>query len=32
MKLYQELAGDLSTLIRQGTLQPGEKIPSVRDL
>lgn len=32
MKLYQELAGDLSTLIRQGTLQAGEKIPSVRDL
>jgi DNA-binding transcriptional MocR family regulator len=32
MKLYQELAADLATLIRQGTLQVGEKIPSVRDL
>jgi len=32
MKLYQELANDLSTLIRQGTLQAGERIPSVREL
>ena len=32
MKLYQELAADLSTLIRQGTLQAGERIPSVREL
>ena len=32
MKLYQELAADLSTLIRQGTLQTGDRIPSVREL
>src|SRR5688572_3439910 len=32
MKLYQELAADLSTLIRQGTLQAGDRIPSVREL
>ena len=30
MKLYQQLADDFRTLIRQGTLQPGERIPSVR--
>ncbi len=32
MKLYQELAADLTSLIRQGTLQAGERIPSVREL
>lgn len=32
MKLYQELAADLSTLIRQGTLRAGDRIPSVREL
>ncbi|HVW68359.1 MAG TPA: PLP-dependent aminotransferase family protein, partial [Steroidobacteraceae bacterium] len=32
MKLYQRLADDLSTLIRDGTLRPGERIPSVREI
>jgi DNA-binding transcriptional MocR family regulator len=31
MKLYQQLANDLSTLIRQGTLKVGERVPSVRE-
>jgi DNA-binding transcriptional MocR family regulator len=31
MKLYQQLADDLSVLIRQGTLKPGERVPSVRE-
>jgi DNA-binding transcriptional MocR family regulator len=30
MKLYKQLADDLSLLIRQGTLRAGERIPSVR--
>jgi DNA-binding transcriptional MocR family regulator len=30
MKLYQQLAHDLSDLIRAGTLQPGNRVPSVR--
>jgi DNA-binding transcriptional regulator YhcF (GntR family) len=30
MKLYQQLAHDLSDLIRTGALQPGDRIPSVR--
>ncbi|WP_116809213.1 PLP-dependent aminotransferase family protein [Steroidobacter cummioxidans] len=32
MKLYQELAADITSLIQQGTLQAGERIPSVREL
>jgi DNA-binding transcriptional MocR family regulator len=32
MKLYQRLAHDLSTLIRDGTLRLGERIPSVREI
>jgi DNA-binding transcriptional MocR family regulator len=32
MKLYQRLADDLSTLIRDGTLRLGERIPSVREI
>lgn len=31
MKLYQQLANDLAVLIRQGTLKPGERVPSVRE-
>ncbi len=30
MKLYEQFAEQISTLIRTGALQPGEKIPSVR--
>src|SRR5512139_88246 len=29
---YQELAGHLADLIRQGTYSPGERIPSVRQM
>ena len=32
MKLYQRLADDISTLIRDGTLRLGERIPSVREI
>jgi DNA-binding transcriptional MocR family regulator len=32
MKLYQRLADDISSLIRNGTLRPGERIPSVREI
>jgi DNA-binding transcriptional MocR family regulator len=32
MKLYQRLADDFSTLIRDGTLRLGERIPSVREI
>jgi DNA-binding transcriptional regulator YhcF (GntR family) len=32
MKLYQRLADDISTLIREGTLRLGERIPSVREI
>jgi DNA-binding transcriptional MocR family regulator len=32
MKLYQRLAHDISTLIRDGTLRLGERIPSVREV
>lgn len=31
MKLYQQLADDLSVLIRQGALKPGDRVPSVRE-
>ena len=31
MKLYQQLADDLSLLIRQGILEPGDRVPSVRE-
>jgi DNA-binding transcriptional regulator YhcF (GntR family) len=31
MKLYQQLADDLTVLIRQGALKPGERVPSVRE-
>lgn len=30
MTRYQQIADDLATLIEQGTLRPGERIPSVR--
>jgi DNA-binding transcriptional MocR family regulator len=30
MKLYKQLAADLSVLIRQGALKPGDRVPSVR--
>ena len=30
MKLYQQLADDLTVLIRQGALRPGDRVPSVR--
>jgi DNA-binding transcriptional regulator YhcF (GntR family) len=29
MKLYQQLADDLTVLIRQGTLKPADRVPSV---
>ena len=32
MKLFQQLAEDISALIRAGTLRPGERIPSVREI
>lgn len=32
MKLYKRLADDISTLIRDGTLRLGERIPSVREI
>jgi DNA-binding transcriptional MocR family regulator len=31
MKLYQQLADDLTTLIRAGALKPGDRVPSVRE-
>jgi len=31
MKLYKQLADDLTLLIRQGTLKPGDRVPSVRE-
>src|SRR5262249_12018768 len=31
MKLYQQLANDLTVLIRQGALKPGDRVPSVRE-
>jgi hypothetical protein len=30
MKLYKQLADNLSVLIRQGALKPGDRVPSVR--
>ena len=32
MKLYEELAAHVSALIEEGTLRPGERVPSVRQL
>jgi DNA-binding transcriptional MocR family regulator len=32
MRLYQELADQLATLIREGTLKPGDRVPSVREV
>jgi DNA-binding transcriptional MocR family regulator len=32
MKLYKQLADDLTVLIRQGTLKPGDRVPSVREI
>ncbi len=32
MKLYKQLAEDLTVLIRQGTLKPGDRVPSVREI
>jgi DNA-binding transcriptional MocR family regulator len=32
MRLYQELAEQISALIREGTLKAGERVPSVRQL
>jgi DNA-binding transcriptional MocR family regulator len=31
MKLYQQLANDLTVLICQGALKPGDRVPSVRE-
>jgi DNA-binding transcriptional MocR family regulator len=31
MKLYQQLANDLTCLIREGALKPGDRVPSVRE-
>ncbi len=31
MKLYQQLADDLTALIRGGALKPGDRVPSVRE-
>ncbi|HEY2402108.1 MAG TPA: PLP-dependent aminotransferase family protein [Steroidobacteraceae bacterium] len=31
MTLYKQLADDLTVLIRQGTLKPGDRVPSVRE-
>ena len=31
MKLYKQLADDLTVLIRQGALKPGDRVPSVRE-
>jgi DNA-binding transcriptional MocR family regulator len=31
MKLYQQLADDLTALIRTGALKPGDRVPSVRE-
>src|SRR5262249_22342802 len=31
MKLYQQLADDLTALIRAGALKPGDRVPSVRE-
>src|ERR1700743_518740 len=31
MKLYQQLADDLTVLIRTGALKPGDRVPSVRE-
>jgi DNA-binding transcriptional MocR family regulator len=30
--LYEQIAGELAELVRQGTFRPGERIPSVRQL
>lgn len=30
MKRYEQFADEIATLIRQGVLGPGERIPSVR--
>ena len=32
VKLYEELASHVSGLIQDGTLRPGERVPSVRDI
>jgi DNA-binding transcriptional MocR family regulator len=32
MRLYQELADQLATLIREGTLKTGDRVPSVREV
>ena len=32
MRLFQRLADDIATQIRAGTLRPGERIPSVREI
>jgi DNA-binding transcriptional regulator YhcF (GntR family) len=31
MKLYQQLAHDLSDLIRTGALKPGDRVPSAAE-
>lgn len=31
MKLYKQLADDLTALIRQGALKPGDRVSSVRE-
>jgi DNA-binding GntR family transcriptional regulator len=32
MSLYERLADDVEQMIEAGTLQPGDRLPSVRDL
>jgi len=32
VKLYEELASHICGLINDGTLSPGERVPSVRDI
>jgi DNA-binding GntR family transcriptional regulator len=31
MTLYKQLADDITVLIREGTLRPGERVPCVRE-
>ena len=32
LPLYEKVAGKISFLIEQGTLRPGDKVPSIRNL
>src|SRR5512138_3460535 len=31
-KLYEKLADDVASLIRESTLRPGERVPSIREI